>query len=248
MIKLVKTLLVVPILFSVSTGQLVAAEKWWEKAASLLSGSDETQQQGQLAGSEIADAFKQALRIGSETVVTRLGGTDGFNADPAIHIPLPGELDRVKSMLAAVGMSGPVDDLELKLNRAAEQATPIAKDLLIQAISDMTFEDVMAIYQGPNDSATSYFREKMSPSLANQMKPIVEDSLSQVGAIQVLDQVMGRYQEIPFARDVDLNMTDYVVQKGMDGIFYYLAREEASIRENPLKQTTDLLKKVFGAR
>jgi hypothetical protein len=151
-------------------------------------------------------------------------------------------------MLASVGMSGPVDDLELKLNRAAEQATPIAKELFIQAIAAMTFEDVMAIYQGPNDSATRYFREKMSPALASQMQPIVEDSLSQVGAIQVLDQVMGRYQAIPFARDIDLDMTDYVVQKGMDGIFYYLAREEASIRENPVRQTTDLLKKVFGAR
>ncbi|MEZ5489647.1 MAG: DUF4197 domain-containing protein [Gammaproteobacteria bacterium] len=248
MIRLSKFITLIPFLFAVSTGQLVAAEKWWEKAASLLSGSDESQEQGQLNGSEIADAFKQALRMGSETVVARLGATDGFNADAAIHIPLPGELDRVKSMLASVGMSGPVDDLELKLNRAAEQATPIAKELFIQAIAAMTFEDVMAIYQGPNDSATRYFREKMSPALASQMQPIVEDSLSQVGAIQVLDQVMGRYQAIPFARDIDLDMTDYVVQKGMDGIFYYLAREEASIRENPVRQTTDLLKKVFGAR
>lgn len=248
MIKLKKIIALTPLLFAVSTGQLVAAEKWWEKAASLLSASDESQDQGQLDGGEIADAFKQALRMGSETVVTRLGAADGFNADSAIHIPLPGELDRVKSMLATVGMSGAVEDLELKLNRAAEQATPIAKELFVQAISDMTFEDVMTIYQGPNDSATSYFKEKMSPSLAGQMKPIVEDSLSQVGAIQVLDQVMGRYQAIPFARDVDLDMTDYVVQKGMDGIFYYLAREEASIREDPLRQTTDLLKKVFGAR
>jgi hypothetical protein len=248
MIRLSKFITLIPFLFAVSTGQLVAAEKWWEKAASLLSGSDESQEQGQLNGSEIADAFKQALRMGSETVVARLGATDGFNADAAIHIPLPGELDRVKSMLASVGMSGPVDDLELKLNRAAEQATPIAKELFIQAIAAMTFEDVMAIYQGPNDSATRYFREKMSPALASQMQPIVEDSLSQVGAIQVLDQVMGRYQAIPFARDIDLDMTDYVVQKGMDGIFYYLAREEASVRENPVRQTTDLLKKVFGAR
>ncbi|MBT8146292.1 MAG: DUF4197 domain-containing protein [Gammaproteobacteria bacterium] len=234
-------------MFSVSAGHTLAAERWWERATSILSGSDESQGSGQLDSSEIGDAFKQALSIGSEEVVRRLGGVDGFNADPAIHIPLPGELNRVKSMLATVGMSGVVDDLELKLNRAAEEATPIARDLFLQAIAEMSFEDVMRIYQGPNDSATTYFQEKMSSSLSNQMNPIVAESLSQVGAIQVLDQIMGRYQSIPFASEVEFDMAEYVVQKGMDGIFFYLAQEEASIRENPVKQTTDLLKKVFGS-
>ncbi|MBT8147998.1 MAG: DUF4197 domain-containing protein [Gammaproteobacteria bacterium] len=225
----------------------MAAERWWERATSILSGSDESQDPGQLESGEIGDAFKQALRIGSEEVVSSLGVIDGFNADPAIHIPLPDELNRVKSMLATVGMSGVVDDLELRLNRAAEEATPIAKDLFMQAITEMTFEDVMRIYQGPNDSATRYFQEEMSSSLSIQMNPIVEESLSQVGAIQVLDQIVERYESIPFTSDVEFDMTEHVVQKGMDGIFFYLAKEEASIRENPVKQTTDLLKKVFGS-
>lgn len=235
------------LLLAMSAGQTLAAEKWWERAASVLSGSDESPIPGQVDSNEIGDAFKQALRIGSEQVVNRLGGVDGFNADPAVHIPLPSNLDRVKSMLASVGMSGTFDDLELRLNRAAENATPIAKDLFLQSITDMTFEDVMDIYQGPNDSATRYFQEKMSPSLTNKMNPIVEESLAQVGAVQVLDQVLGRYQALPFAPDVDLDLTAYVVQKGMDGIFLYLAQEEAAIRENPVKQTTDLLKRVFGS-
>lgn len=237
-------LVVLPVLSS----PVLAADNWWEKAISVIAGADEIELPANISSTEIADAFKQALTIGSQEVVSRLGSADGFNTDPAIHIPLPNELNRVKSMLATVGMSHLVDDLELKLNRAAEAATPIAKDLFLQAISEMTFTDVMEIYQGADDSATSYFREQMSDSLLSQMRPIVDESLSQVGAIQVFDSVVGRYQDLPLVPDVSADLTDHVVNKGMDGIFFYIAKEEAAIRENPAKQTTDLLKKVFGAQ
>lgn len=224
----------------------VAAESWWKKAINVVSGSDQIQTARELSGGEIADAFKQALTIGSEEVVSRLGSADGFNADPSVHIPLPNELNRVKTMLATVGLSYLVDDLELRLNRAAELATPVAKELFLQAISDMTFDDVMEIYQGPEDSATSYFQAQMSQSLSTKMRPIISESLSQAGAIKAFDSVIGRYEELPFVPDVKANITDHVVNKGMEGIFFYLAKEEAAIRENPAKQTTDLLRKVFG--
>lgn len=242
-----KLMILVLIFLPVFSNTALAADNWWEKAVSVLKGAEEIELPTSLTSNEIADAFKQALTIGSQEVVSRLGSADGFNADPAIHIPLPSELNRVKAVLATVGMSHLVDDLELKLNRAAETATPIAKDLFLQAISEMTFSDVMEIYQGPDDSATSYFREQMSQSLLSQMRPIVDESLSQVGAIQVFDRVVGRYQDLPLVPDVSANLTDHVVEKGMDGIFFYIAKEEAAIRENPTKQTTDLLKKVFGA-
>jgi len=112
----------------------------------------------------------------------------------------------------------------------------------------MTFEDVKKIYKGPDDSATQYFKEKMTASLTEKMNPIVEDSLSEVGAVQSLNKVMGKYEKIPFVSDVKPDLTGYVVEKGLDGIFYYLAKQEAEIRKNPLKQTTNLLKKVFGKK
>jgi len=149
-------------------------------------------------------------------------------------------------MLGKVGMSHLLDDLELKLNRAAEVATPKAKELFWQAITDMTFEDVKAVYKGPEDAATKYFQGKMSPSLAKEMHPIVEESLSSVGAIQAYDNVMGQYQSLPFVPDVKADLTNYVIEKGMDGIFHYIAQEEAAIRQNPAKRTTELLKRVFG--
>ena len=104
----------------------------------------------------------------------------------------------------------------------------------------------MAIYKGPDDAATQYFRSKMSAPLALEMKPVVDNSLQDVGAVQLFDSTMQQYDEIPFAPGVDLDLGDYVVDKGMDGIFYYLAKEEAAIRNNPAKRTTDLLKTVFG--
>jgi hypothetical protein len=179
-------------------------------------------------------------------VVKQLGTADGFNADPDIHIPLPPSLDKVKSVLAGVGMASMFENLELKLNRAAETATPKAKQLFFNAISEMTFEDVRQIYDGPDDAATQYFKEKMSPDLAEEMKPVVEDSMSQVGAVRVYDNMMKEYRSLPFVPDVKADLTAHVIEKGMDGIFYYMAKEEAAIRKDPVKRTTELLKKVFN--
>ena len=151
-------------------------------------------------------------------------------------------------MLSKIGMSQLVDDLELKLNRAAETATPKAKNIFLQAINDMTFDDVKKIYEGPENSATKYFQSRMSSPLKKEMQPIVENSLSRVGAIQAYDNVIGQYKALPFVPDVKANLTEHVLQKGMDGIFHYVAKEEAGIRKNPAKQTTALLKKVFGVK
>lgn len=204
--------------------------------------------QDALSTDEIAAGLKEALRVGSETVVSQLGQTNGFNGDPAVHIPLPDSLDRVKSTLGKVGMSSMLDDLELRLNRAAEAATPKAQSLFLQAIDDMTLDDVERIYKGPDDAATRYFQSKMSQPLAKEMAPIVDQSLSQVGAVQSYDKAMGRYESIPFVPDAKADLSSYVVEKSMDGIFYYLAQQEAAIRQNPAKRTTELLQKVFGAQ
>jgi hypothetical protein len=181
-------------------------------------------------------------------VVSQLGRTDGFNLDPAIHTPLPEQFNTVKSLLGKVGMSSMLDDLELKLNRAAEVATPKAKELFTQAISEMTFEDAMNIYNGPDDAATRYFQDKMTPPLTREMQPVVEQSLAEVGAVQSYENVMGEYRAMPFVPDVKTDLTTYVVEKGMDGIFHYMAVEEAAIRQNPAKRTTELLQRVFGAQ
>ena len=201
-----------------------------------------------LSGVEIGLGLKDALKVGSERVVNLLGVEDGFNGNPDIHIPLPGALRKVQKALQAVGMSGLADDVELKLNRAAEAAVPKAKKLFWDAITAMTLDDVMGIYQGPPDAATRYFQGKMSGPLAGEMRPVVEGALDQVGAIAAYDNMMGQYKSIPFVPDVKADLTDHVIARALDGLFLYLAKEEAAIRENPAKRSTDLLRKVFGQR
>ena len=225
-----------------------AESSWWQKGIDLLKSPAGTTAHQALTSDEIRAGLKEALRVGSENVVSQLGRTDGFNLDPSIHIPLPQQLDTVRSLLSRVGMSYMLDDLELKLNRAAEVSTPKAQELFFQAISEMTFEDVMNIYNGPEDAATRYFQDKMTPALAKEMQPVVDRSLSQVGAVQTYDNIMGEYKAIPFVPDVKSDLTTYVVEKGMAGIFHYMAVEEAAIRQNPAKRTTELLQRVFGAQ
>ena len=228
----------------------VAQMDWLKTGKDLLGtvGATPTNEASDLTSSEIASGLKDALRVGTETVVAQLGQQDGFNTDPTIHIPLPDTLKKVKSALSAVGMSSMMDDLELKLNRAAEAATPPAKKLFLDAITAMTLDDVQGIYNGPDDAATRYFQDKMSAPLAAEMQPIVENALNQVGAVQSYDAVMGKYASIPFVPDVKADLNKYVVDKGMEGIFHYVAVEEAAIRNDPLKRSTDILQKVFGAK
>lgn len=236
--------LAVLLVFPLLGASAVASAGWLDKLKSKF-GNDDKQEQT-LSTDEVGGGLKEALRVGTENVVGMLGQEDGFNLDPAVHIPLPDQLEQVRKVLGKVGMDSTLTDLELRLNRAAEIATPKAKALFMDAINDMTLDDVMAIYNGPEDSATQYFRAKMTAPLALEMKPVVDESLADAGAVKVFDAAMSRYEAIPFAPKVDANLSDYVVEKGMDGVFYYLAKEEAAIRQDPAKRTTDLLKRVFG--
>jgi hypothetical protein len=146
-----------------------------------------------------------------------------------------------------VGMSGLADDLELRMNRAAETAVPQAKEMFWQAVSEMTLEDAQGILSGPNDAATRYFQDKMSAPLTERFTPVVDQELADAGAVQAYDQMMGDYRALPFAPDVQANLTPYVVQQALDGMFLMLAREEAAIRQDPAARTTELLQTVFGS-
>jgi hypothetical protein len=219
---------------------------WADVARQLLGSAGGAGQATELTADELSAGLKEALRVGTERVVQQLGRLDGFTADAAIRIPLPESLAPAVNVLRKVGLGELLDGLELKLNRAAEDATPKAEALFRNAIAAMTFADVGAIYEGPEDAATQYLRSSMSEGLAAAMRPLVEESLASVGAVQAYENVMARYRALPFAPAADADLTEYVVAKGMDGIFHYVAREEAAIRADPAKRTTELLRRVFG--
>ena len=195
---------------------------------------------------EIVAGLREALRVGSQRVVTQIGGVDGFNADPDIHIPLPPQLRNVQSSLKKFGLSALADDLELKLNRAAETAAPKLKDVVWKAINQMSLEDARRIYNGPNDAATQYFKSVSSADLTNVTKPIIDRALKDVGALSAYDHLMGQYRALPFVPDVKADVSSHAVKMTLEGLFHYLAVEEAQIRENPAKRTTQLLSRVFA--
>jgi len=210
-------------------------------------GGQQSRGGSNLSSAEIGAGLREALRVGSERVTASLGQIDGFNTNPDVHIPLPQSLQTVQSALAMVGMSGLADDLELRMNRAAETAVPQAKELFFQAISEMTLEDAQGILSGPDDAATKYFQGKMTGPLTERFTPVVNQELADAGAVQAYDQMMGDYRELPFAPDVQANLTPYVVERALDGMFLMLAREEAAIRQDPAARTTELLQTVFGS-
>ena len=203
---------------------------------------------GALTSDEITAGLKEALTKGSEAVVSKLGAPGGFSKDPAVHIPLPASLAKARDFAARVGLDSSFNELEGKLNEAAEAATPKAKSLFVGAIKEMSVADAKGILSGPDNAATKYFEDKTRTSLAGEMTPLVDKSLAEVGAVSYFNTLMSSYSKIPFAPKVDANLTSHVVDKGMDGIFAYLAKEEKAIRENPVERTSALLKKVFAAR
>ena len=208
--------------------------------------SSDTTSSAALTDSEMAGGLKDALIVGSENVVSQLSAPGGFNSDPAIHIPLPESLQTVQKTMDKFGMGSSLNNLELKLNEAEEIETKKAQPLFLDAIKQLTWDDVKNILNGPDDAATQYFKGKMSLPLAAEMKPIVDESLNQVGAINTYNNVMGKYKSLPLVPDVQADLSQHVLDKGIDGIFHYLAVEEANIRNDPAKRTTDLLKKVFA--
>ena len=201
---------------------------------------------GGLPNSEIIAGLKEALRFSTERAVGDVSVLDGFNADPEIHIPLPETLETVQSALQTVGMSGMADELETKINRAAEEASGAATDIFWGAVENMSIDDAKGILNSPDDAATQYFRRETSSELKNAMRPVVDDSLADVGAIQAYDNMMGEYDNIPFMPDVKSDITEYALDGTLDGLFLYVAREEAAIRNDPIKRTTELLQSVFG--
>lgn len=233
----------------VCSGAPVGAASLLDKAQGILGkiggGTGTSSGAAALGEAEIGRGLKEALKVGAGKVVSKLGVADGFNLDPTAHIPLPASLKTAQEFLSKFGYSSLTDDLELRLNRAAEAAVPEAQSLFVDAISQMTLDDVRAIYDGPDDAATRFFQNKMSKPLSQRMVPIVDKSLSQVGAIASYDAVMGQYRTIPYVPNLKANLTGHVIEKALVGLFHYIAKEEAAIRNMAAARTTDLLKRVF---
>mgnify|MGYP003668127306 CR=1 FL=1 len=210
-----------------------------------LGGSGQAGSAG-LDNETIFAGLKEALSVGTRKIVSQLSAANGYFGDEAIHIPLPETLQNARRLLDTAGFGSLADDLELKMNRAAEAAAPEAGAIFADAISSMSLEDVKSIYEGPDDSATRWFQQRTSDNLTARFTPVVESSMAEVGVVKSYDAFVGQYAKIPFVPDAKAELSTHVVGKALDGLFHYLAIEEKAIRTDPVARSTDLLKKVFG--
>jgi len=198
-----------------------------------------------LSTGKIAAGLKQALQVSTANAVARTGKPDGFLKNAAIKILLPDKLATIGKGMRMLGMGAPVDELEVGMNRAAEQATPKAKAIFLSALKKMTFDDARKILTGGNTAATEYFKRTSSAELTTAFTPIVHQSMENVGVVKKYESLMQSEPSLSaLAGSFDLDK--YVVGKTLDGLFYTLGQEEQNIRKNPAAQTTNLLKQVFG--
>ena len=201
-----------------------------------------------LSDSKINAGLKQALQIGAENSVKLVGRKDGYFGNNAIKILMPKNLQSLEKGLRVVGYGPKVDSFVLSMNRSAEAAAPAARKIFIDAITSMSFDDARHILSGGDTAATDYFKQKTTPDLISAFRPVVDKTMAENGVTQQYNTLVNQYKMIPFGKKQDLDITNYVVGKALDGLFYELGQEERKIRQDPAKQTTQLLKEVFGKR
>ena len=200
-----------------------------------------------ISNRDAINGLKTALTNGAQSAVAKLGKQDGFMNDSRIKIPLPPSMKRAEAMMHSIGAGKQVDDLVLRMNRAAEAAVPQAKPLLVDAAKKMTVQDAKGILTGGPDSATQYFKRNTSEPLAQKFKPVVVKAMAKVKLAEKYDEIAASGAKFGLVKDEDANLEDYITRKTLDGLFVGIADEEKKIRENPTAAASSIVKKVFGA-
>ena len=197
--------------------------------------------------SEISDGLKQALQVGAERGLQKLSSVDGYFANAAVKILMPDEAKKVEQKLRTLGFGTQVDNAILSMNRAAEDAAKSAAPIFINAIKQMSIQDAVGILRGGDFAATGYLKNKTTTELTNTFRPVIEASLEKVNATKYWNTIFNTYNKFSLNK-VNPDLSAYVTEKSLAGIFYQLGLEEQKIRKDPAARTTDLLKKVFGLK
>jgi hypothetical protein len=200
-----------------------------------------------LSTDEIVSGLKEALTIGAKNSSGKLSAANGFFKDAAVKILMPEEMKKVESKMRALGMGKLVDDAILSMNRAAEDASQTAAPIFVNAVKSMSVQDALGILKGKDTAATSYLRNTTTSDLTAAFRPIVENSLKKVNATKYWKDVVTAYNRFS-STPVNTDINQYVTERSLNGIFYYVAEEEKKIRSNPAARVNDLLKKVFGSQ
>jgi hypothetical protein len=196
---------------------------------------------------EMTGGLKNALEVGTGIAVSGLNKKDGFFGDPLVRIPFPEEAQFAANALNTIGLGGLVTEFEKLLNKGAEEGAAAALPIFKNAIKSMTIQDAKNILLGGDNAATQYFETKTRGKLQAAFSPYVKDALDKVNATKAWSDLTTAYNNIPLTnKDIETDIVKYATDKALDGLFLKVAEQEKLIRQDPIKRTTDLLKKVFG--
>lgn len=196
----------------------------------------------------VADGLREALRVGVGRAVDRVSATDGYLGSELIRIRLPEELQDMADVLRKVGFSRQIDELEVAMNRAAEQAAGEAQDVFVDAILDMSIADAFGILRGGETAATDYLQARTSDDLRERFQPVIERRMEKLELYRAYNTLADTYNALPFKKRPALRLETYLTDEALDGLFKTLGEEEAKIRRDPIARTTELLKRVFSSR
>ncbi len=202
---------------------------------------------GDLTNADAAKGLKLALEKGASTAVALLGKTDGFLGNDKVRIPLPGFLNNAANLLKSLGQGKRVEELVTSMNRAAEAAVPMAKDLLVGAVRGMNVDDAKKILSGGDNSVTNFFAEKTRTPLNTTFLPVVTKATEKVGLADKYNQVASKGVGLGLVKKEDSNIQQYVTGKSLDGLYLIIGEEEKKIRQDPVGTGSAILSKVFGA-
>ena len=199
-----------------------------------------------LSTADMANGLRQALDLGIDKQVSKLTATDGFYRNELVKILLPEELRKVDQALRDIGLSSLADEGIKALNRAAEDAVKEATPIFVDAVRGITFNDAKNILLGSDNAATNYLESRTSSSLYASFNPVIQNSFGRVGADQIWESIITKYNAIPFTNNVNPDLTDYVTSEALKGVYTMIAVEEKEIRNKVSSRTTDLLRRVFA--
>lgn len=237
-----------PVIKKTTTTTTVDSTKTTSKTVTTTTSTSSTTntKTSTLTSDNISSGLREALQVGATNAAKKLSATDGFFGNAAVKILMPPEAQKIEKKLREYGMGSQVDDAILSMNRAAENASQSAAPIFINAIKSMGITDAVNILKGTDTAATGYLRDKTTPQLTTAFRPVIEQSLDQVGASTKWSALVSLYNNIPFVKKLNPDLAGYVTDKTLSGMFLSVAEEEKKIRKDPVAQTTDLLKKVFG--
>lgn len=201
-----------------------------------------------LSNEDIVAGLKEALSVGARNSSEKLSAVDGFFGNTLIKVLMPEEAKKVESTLRNLGFGNMVDNAILSMNRAAEEASKSAAPIFVDAITSMSIQDALGILRGNDSAATSYLKGKTTASLTTAFRPVIEDALKKTNATKYWRDVFDTYNKLPTTfNKVNTDLSGYVTEKALNGLFFQVALEEQKIRKDPAARVTDILKKVFGS-